>query len=231
MSSKVVALVVGLLLFVGSTAHAVVLCAKARSDGTFSTAIKIRENCWPKETQLDPLALGLQGPAGSQGEQGPQGEPGAKGDTGEAGPPGPTAPDVSARVFNSVPIPVSNNADVILEFDSERWDTAGIHDPGVPSRLTAPAAGKYLMYCHVSFPTNGAGARGIALVKNGTEVIAIDHDVAASAYHTELTVVSTYELAVGDYVEAHVAQDSGTVLDALGYPTLTSPECGMAKLP
>jgi hypothetical protein len=62
MSSKTIVTVVAASAFLiaGHTAHAVVLCAKARRDGTFSTGIKIRENCGPKETQLDPVELGLQ---------------------------------------------------------------------------------------------------------------------------------------------------------------------------
>src|SRR4029077_12287331 len=60
--------VVSLAFFVtGSTAFAVVLCARARPDGTFNTTVKIRTACKPGETQLDPGALGLQGPAGPAG--------------------------------------------------------------------------------------------------------------------------------------------------------------------
>jgi hypothetical protein len=55
---------------------AVVLCAKQRSDGTFNSSVRIREACKSRETQLDPVALGLEGP---QGEQGQQGEPGQAG--------------------------------------------------------------------------------------------------------------------------------------------------------
>lgn len=55
------------LLIATAPAHAVMLCAKKRSDGTFNTSIKIRETCMLKETQLDPVILGLQGPPGPQG--------------------------------------------------------------------------------------------------------------------------------------------------------------------
>src|SRR5262245_20231322 len=48
-------------------AQAVVLCAKPRSDGTFNTSVRIREACKAGETQLDPGALGLQGPQGPTG--------------------------------------------------------------------------------------------------------------------------------------------------------------------
>lgn len=61
--------VLAVLLGVGiSSAHAaVVMCARPRSDGTFKTTIKLRTGtCAPHETQLDPGALGLQGPKGTR---------------------------------------------------------------------------------------------------------------------------------------------------------------------
>lgn len=69
----------------------------------------------------------------------------------------------------------------------------------------------------------------IVIVKNGTDQIAVAHDVAAASYHTELTATSVYELAAGDWIEAHVGQDSGGPLQALGYPTLMSPECSISR--
>jgi len=55
---------------------AVVLCAKTRKDGTFNSTVRIRETCRKKETQLDPAALGLQGPPGQDGAPGENGAPG-----------------------------------------------------------------------------------------------------------------------------------------------------------
>ena len=110
-------------------------------------------------------------------------------------------------------------------------DTAGLHDPSQPTRLVAPVAGKYLLFCNVSFPTNGIGRRGIAFRLNGTLELDVSGDRADDAGHyTDLLPTTVYGLAAGDYVEVHVAQDSGTTLPAVGYPTLTSPECGMVKL-
>src|SRR5262249_9086356 len=50
-------------LFVPANTEAVVLCADARADGSFSTTVKIRERCRPREAQLTPSLLGLQPPA------------------------------------------------------------------------------------------------------------------------------------------------------------------------
>jgi hypothetical protein len=58
-------------VFTGVTvAQAAVLCSKKSGVVTVRT-----EACKKKETQLDPAALGLQGPQGDQGEVGPQGPP------------------------------------------------------------------------------------------------------------------------------------------------------------
>jgi hypothetical protein len=78
---------VGLLLLAGN-ARAVVLCARPRADGSFNTTIKIRQACSAHETQLEPGALGLQGPKGDKGDAGAPGDPGPQGLPGLQGPPG-----------------------------------------------------------------------------------------------------------------------------------------------
>ena len=75
-----------------AVAEAVVLCPRSRRDGTFKTTIKIRESCRPRETQLVPLALGLEGQPGPPGQDGAQGPPGPNGDVGDQGPPGEQGP-------------------------------------------------------------------------------------------------------------------------------------------
>ena len=54
-------------LIVAAPTHAAVLCAKKKG------ALAVREACRPKETQIDPVALGLVGPQGPPGPQGPAG--------------------------------------------------------------------------------------------------------------------------------------------------------------
>ena len=54
-------------IFVASSAEAVVLCAKPRSDGTFNTSVKAREACKTGETQFDAAQIGAQGPQGPVG--------------------------------------------------------------------------------------------------------------------------------------------------------------------
>jgi hypothetical protein len=50
---------VAVVLMMGSTTHGAVLCAKPRRDGSFNTAVRIREACKPTEVILSPTALGF----------------------------------------------------------------------------------------------------------------------------------------------------------------------------
>jgi hypothetical protein len=67
MARMALTLVVAGFLTVGGHAEAAVLCARPKQDGTFSTSLKVREQCRSSETQLDPATLGLQGPPGPPG--------------------------------------------------------------------------------------------------------------------------------------------------------------------
>jgi hypothetical protein len=58
------------MLGIATPVVAVMLCARPRTDGTYNATVKIRELCKLSEHQLDPVALGLQGPPGPQGEPG-----------------------------------------------------------------------------------------------------------------------------------------------------------------
>src|SRR5215475_5980762 len=62
-------------LSLGVRAEAAVLCAPKSGKGT----VKLRSAYLANEQQLDPVALGLQGPPGPPGPQGPQGPQGPAG--------------------------------------------------------------------------------------------------------------------------------------------------------
>ncbi len=101
-------------VWIYSRADAAVLCAPR------SGAVSVREACKKNETQLDPVALGLQGPRGPKGNtgdpgpqgpmglqgdrglQGMQGEKGEKGDRGLQGIVGPAGPGAVVKDANGV---------------------------------------------------------------------------------------------------------------------------------
>ena len=72
---------------IAGTADAAVMCTKAKKGVAKEGApIKLRAtSCLATEVEVDPVALGLQGPAGAAGAQGNQGNQGLQGVQGPAG--------------------------------------------------------------------------------------------------------------------------------------------------
>src|SRR4029077_16581987 len=85
--------------------------------------------------------------------------------------------DVSARVFNSADISVPQmrvGEWKTLTFDSERWDSANLHDIAASTgRVKAPVAGKYTIFANITWETPlGSGFWGLRLLLNGKTPIA-----------------------------------------------------------
>ena len=85
--------------------------------------------------------------------------------------------DVSARVFNSADVTVPDMKPgewTSLTFNSERWDTANLHETATNSgRLKAPVAGKYYIFANITWESPiGTGLWGLRLQLNGKTVIA-----------------------------------------------------------
>jgi len=144
--------------------------------------------------------------------------------------------DVSVRVFNSTDITVPQLKPgewTSLTFDSERWDTANLHETATNSgRLKAPVAGKYYIFANITWESPiGTGLWGLRLQLNGKTVIAEQSlPNTAAPFRISMSVGTLYALAAGDYVEVQVFQNSGNPLLIRTIPA-TSPEFGMAKLP
>jgi hypothetical protein len=148
----------------------------------------------------------------------------------------PSGNDVSVRVFNSADITVPNMKPgewTSLTFNSERWDTADLHETATNSgRLKAPAAGKYYIFANITWESPiGTGLWGLRLQLNGKTVIAEQTlPNTAAQFRISMSVGTLYALAAGDYVEVQVFQNNGNPLLIRSIPA-TSPEFGMAKLP
>ena len=144
--------------------------------------------------------------------------------------------DVSARVFNSADVTVPNMKPgewTSLTFNSERWDTADLHETATNSgRLKAPVAGKYYIFANITWETPiGTGLWGLRLQLNGKTVIAEQTlPNTGASFRISMSVGTLYSLAAGDYVEAQVFQNNGNPL-LIRSISATSPEFGMAKLP
>lgn len=122
-----------------------------------------------------------------------------------------------ARAYNNSDITISNATLTIIALPNERYDTDTIHDNSTNnSRLTCKTAGLYWIAGTVLFKPNATGRRFALIKLNGTTYIGQDETFAGSANYPALNFTSLYVLAVNDYVEIEVYQDSGGNLDTYG---------------
>ena len=136
----------------------------------------------------------------------------------------------SARVYHSVAQSIPHNTGIQLAFDSERWDTDAIHDPVTNnSRLTCKTAGVYFIAGHVDWASSTVGRRILILCLNGVTYIARQEIGIGAGGYSFNNVATIYNLAVNDYVELRVYQDSGGALDIKVTPAI-SPEFMMARI-
>jgi len=148
----------------------------------------------------------------------------------------PSGNDVSARVFNSADVTVPDMKPgewTSLTFNSERWDTANLHETATNSgRLKAPVAGKYYIFANITWESPiGSGLWGLRLQLNGKTVIAEQTlPNTGASFRISMSVGTLYALAAGDYLEAQVFQNNGNPLLLRSIPA-TSPEFGMVKVP
>ncbi len=116
-----------------------------------------------------------------------------------------------ARVYHNADQSIPNSSLTTLAFNSERYDTDNIHSNiTLNSRLTCKTAGKYLISASVGFDVNAVGNRSVRLTVNNSETICVQKanavDPAGSLY---LPLSSIDNMAVNDYVEVRVFQNSG----------------------
>jgi hypothetical protein len=132
------------------------------------------------------------------------------------------------RVYHSAAQSIPNGTVSTLSFDGERYDTDTMHDTATQnSRLTCRTAGLYVIHAHVEFALNATGERHVILLLNGATQLAY-HDQPALSTNAVIVSVSTqYPLAVGDYVECQVYQNSGGALN-VNVSAARSPEFAMA---
>lgn len=112
--------------------------------------------------------------------------------------------------------PASSGApNVALQFDTEVDDTYNGHSTSTNnSRYTAVVAGRYRVRAAVCWNPNATGARVMQLYKNGTAVpyAQVQGPAAPATNFSIPELTATVYLAVGDYLEAWVGQNSGGAL-------------------
>lgn len=117
----------------------------------------------------------------------------------------------ACRIYHNTTQSMTDNTEMTVLFNSERYDIAGMHDPTTNTgRITFPVAGLYI----VGFAIEIAVAADYTLIYtslrvNGTTSIgetAQAHGSAAFAPHASQNVA--YKFAAGDYVELRAFQDN-----------------------
>ena len=143
---------------------------------------------------------------------------------------------VFVRVYHSVDQSISNESFQYLEFNSERWDTHAMHSTGSPDNqkitiTTSAGAGVYLITMAGRYTENSTGSRGFFLELNGTTEIGRQYQPAVLSAQggTALTVTTTYDLAVNDFIKVYAFQGSGGALSVTASANF-SPEFTIQKI-
>lgn len=135
-----------------------------------------------------------------------------------------------ARVYNSANQTIANTAWTLLAFDSERYDTDAIHNPTTNnSRLTCKTAGKYIISGQATFYSNTIGLRYVDIFLNGAKILGRFCQAALNGDTSPVETTTVWELAVNDYVELRVYQNSGGNLAVISFASL-SPEFMMQRI-
>lgn len=142
----------------------------------------------------------------------------------------------AARVFHDANQSIVTATLSTLSFNQERYDQDGLgtstmHDNATNnSRLTAKVAGKYRISANISFAANATGYRRVFLRINAGDLIAATSAPANSvSMDTYLVCACDYDLAVNDYIEVRVEQNSGGNLNVVA-ASKYSPEFSMHRI-
>ncbi len=140
----------------------------------------------------------------------------------------------AVRVTHSTTQSATTGVPLVLAFNTERYDQAGgsastMHDTVTNnSRLTAVYAGIYSIAAHGEWTASIAGSSSAAAIRlNGATTIA--RQLTGSVDLRSWSLETKYLLAVNDYVEVLVTQNSGssaTVAQAGNY----TPEFMMVRV-
>jgi len=125
------------------------------------------------------------------------------------------APNFTGAVVNSnAGQSISTATQTSVTFNLEQIDTDAFHSTSTnTSRFTIPSglAGKYRVGGAARFPQNALGRRLAQIITNGGTAKTFEVATNASAFVT-VSGSAIFELAVADYVEFQVYQDSGSSL-------------------
>lgn len=120
----------------------------------------------------------------------------------------------TCKVTHTANQSLSNNNTTALIFNSDRWDTDGMHSTASnTNRITIQTAGKYRIYGHVRFTSNATGHRFLSIRLNGTSTLSNMYINANTTGDSDLQVYHEHNCSAGDYFELLARQTSGGALN------------------
>jgi hypothetical protein len=124
--------------------------------------------------------------------------------------------DIGASVYRTTNFTLPSGVNTFIQFDSEEWDTASLHDNVTNNtRLTVPYAGKYLCEACVQMAAGAAAGtfRYIYFQRNGLTNTGNQKGLIYMqvARNDAAILVSSaiFNLSAGDYIELGANQDTG----------------------
>jgi len=134
------------------------------------------------------------------------------------------------RVYNSLGFTIPKNTRTALTFDSEIYDTDGIHSiVSNTGRLTIQTAGKYLFGGCIGWNNISGGIRQVEIRINGTNVIAVSGQISVTADYVSQLVNTIWDCAIGDYAELTVFHTYTNALD-INHIAYNSPVLWCARI-
>jgi hypothetical protein len=107
-------------------------------------------------------------------------------------------------------ITLTNNADTLITWNTELLDTNSFHSTVTNTgRITIPVAGKYKVYFQHYVEQGAAGERASTLFLNGNTYAITTTHASSTSVASVNTMSLTMDLALSDYLETKVFQDSG----------------------
>ena len=121
-----------------------------------------------------------------------------------------TPPTMIATVFAPNSLSITSGTDTAVLWDVEEEPSGGAHSITTnPDRYTAPLGGVYAISAKYQFSTSSGGTyRQVKICVNGTVVVRAMQPPQPS-YQTDVEVYTEKRLAVGDYIQVKVRQDTG----------------------
>jgi hypothetical protein len=123
-----------------------------------------------------------------------------------------------AGVRNSAAESIPSGSTTALTFDTELWNNNNLHSTGTnPSRITIKNAGKYLIVGQIAWASVAAGHQLEAMIlKGGITYLAEQDQIQGAAGPLNQNLSCIANLAVAEYVELYVYQNTGAAVNCNG---------------